>query len=109
MIYLEPQFRNDSGEILNVVDGKGNAVGYLSYLYQTNGDLYILGQLEEEGEKQNFLDVTTHFINGLKQSVISNAETDPYVYIHMGGEVIKLEETEEEKTASQDKRSTKEE
>ncbi|MEW9669109.1 hypothetical protein [Ammoniphilus sp. 3BR4] len=95
MIFLEPQFRNEHGEILNVVNAKGKAVGYLSYMYKDQGDLYVLGQLEDEGEKQNFLDVTTHFIDGLKQSVIGNEETDPYVYIHLGGEVLKVEKSEE--------------
>lgn len=103
MIFLEPQFRNESGEILNVVDGKGNAVGYLSYLYKDNGDVYILGQLEEEGEKQNFLDVTTHFISGLKQSISPGGEAQPYVYIHMGGEVLKLDEEGEQKDSSEKK------
>ena len=91
MIFLEPQFRNDNGEILNVVNSEGNAVGYLSYMFKDEGDLYILGQLEEEGEKQNFLDVTSHFIDGLRQSVVGDHTAEPYVYIHLGGEMVQLE------------------
>lgn len=97
MIFLEPQFRNDHGEILNVVNMKGKAVGYLSYMYKDQGDLYVLGQLEDEGEKQNFLDLTTHFVNGLKQSVIGDEEAEPYVYIHMGGETMNLAKDQKEK------------
>ncbi|RKD26816.1 hypothetical protein BEP19_16610 [Ammoniphilus oxalaticus] len=96
MIYLQPQFRNDQGEILNVVNTKGKAVGYLSYMYREQGDLYVLGQLDDEGEKQNFLDVTTHFIDGLRQSVVSEDAVDPYVCIYVGGQTLDLEETEKE-------------
>jgi hypothetical protein len=96
MIYLQPQFRNEHGEILNVVNGKGEAIGYLSYLYKEQGDLYILGQLEEEGEKQNFLDITTHFIDGLKESIMDGEETEPFVYIHLGGQALHIEKDKEE-------------
>lgn len=95
MIYLQPQFRNDQGEILNVVNMKGKAVGYLSYMFKDQGDLYVLGQLEEEGEKQNFLDLTSHFVDGLKQSVIGD-EKEPYVYIHLGGETMNLSKDQED-------------
>ena len=100
MIFLEPQFRNEHGEILNVVNTKGKAVGYLSYMYKDEGDLYILGQLEDEGEKQNFLDVTSHFITGLKQSVVGKEESEPYVYIHLGGEVLNLGKEKDKKEAA---------
>lgn len=103
MIFLEPQFRNEHGEILNVVNGKGKAVGYLSYMFKEQGDLYVLGQLEDEGEKQNFLDVTTHFIDGLKQSVNGSQEAEPYVYIHLGGESLNLKNDQEnDKTEQSD-------
>lgn len=102
MIFLEPQFRNEHGEILNVVNAKGKAVGYLSYMYKDQGDLYVLGQLEDEGEKQNFLDVTTHFISGLKQAVVGGEETEPYVYIHLGGEVLNLGNSEEKEAKSEE-------
>lgn len=95
MIFLQPQFRNDQGEILNVVNTKGKAVGYLSYMFREQGDLYILGQLEDEGEKQNFLDITSHFVDGLKQSVIGE-ESEPYVYIHLGGETMNLSKDKQE-------------
>jgi hypothetical protein len=80
---------------LNVVNTQGEAIGYLSYMFKDEEDLYILGQLEEEGEKQNFLDITNHFIDGLKQSILQNKDTEPYVYIHLGGKVLKLEQEEE--------------
>lgn len=105
MIFLEPQFRNEHGEILNVVNGKGKAVGYLSYMFKEQGDLYVLGQLEDEGEKQNFLDVTTHFIDGLKQSVNGNEEAEPYVYIHLGGECLNLK-GEQEKSKQEESDET---
>ena len=63
-------------------------------MFKDQGDLYVLGQLEDEGEKQNFLDLTTHFVDGLKQSVIEDKE--PYVYIHLGGETMNLEKAKNE-------------
>lgn len=95
MIFLQPQFRNDQGEILNVVNAKGKAVGYLSYMYKDQGDLFVLGQLEDEGEKQNFLDVATHFIDGLRQSVIEE-EDEPYVCIYVGGRPLMFDRDEED-------------
>ncbi|MBP1933748.1 hypothetical protein [Ammoniphilus resinae] len=102
MIYLEPQFRNEHGEILNVIDMKGKAVGYLSYMYKEGGDIYILGQLDEEGEKQNFLDITTHYINGLKQSVAGDSSHEPYVYINMGGETLKFDGEQDQEESDSD-------
>lgn len=86
---------------MNVVNTKGKAVGYLSYMFKDQGDLYVLGQLEDEGEKQNFLDVTSHFVEGLKQSV-SGEELQPYVYIHLGGETMNLGSDQEEKEESEE-------
>jgi len=108
MIYLEPQFRNEHGEILNVIDTKGKAVGYLSYMYKDGGEIYILGQLSEEGEKQNFLDITTHYINGLKQSVVGDSSHEPYVFINMGGEMLKFDGEEKEKEEEADSNSSEE-
>ncbi|GEN35697.1 hypothetical protein [Aneurinibacillus danicus] len=90
MLFFKPEFQNKQGEILNVVDANGKAVGYIAYLYKEDKELYIMGQLEEEGEKQNFIDITSHFIDGLKKAILGDGEKEPNIYIHLGGELMNL-------------------
>jgi|GEM_PF-3868991 len=94
MIYLQPQYRTNSGEILNVVSNSGQQLGYLIYLYKENEDLYVLGHLDEVGEKQNYIDLVTRFIAGLKDAC--GVKEDPFVQIQCGGEQIDLEKLKEE-------------
>jgi hypothetical protein len=95
VIYFQPQFRTNSGEILNVVSNTGQLLGYLLYMYKENDDLYVLGQLDEVGEKQNYIDLIKKFISGLKDS--TGVKKDPFVRVTCGGEEIKLDQKEEEK------------
>lgn len=88
MIYLQPQFRTSSGEILNVVSTEGQMMGYLLYLYREEKDLYVLGHLDNVGEKQNFTDILVRFISGLKDAC--GTKDDPFVHITCGGEVLEL-------------------
>lgn len=90
MLFFKPEFQNQQGEILNVVDASGKAVGYIAYLYKEGKELYVMGQLNEEGEKQNFIDIVTHFIDGLKKAILGEGETEPNIYIHLGGQLIEL-------------------
>jgi hypothetical protein len=96
LIFLQPQFRNQQGEIINVVDSHGKAIGYLAYLYQGESDLYIMGQLNNPGEKQNFIDIISKYIDGLKNSILGDGETEPNLFIHLGGEVIDIDNDCEE-------------
>lgn len=96
MIFLQPQFRTKSGEILNVVSNKGQMLGYLLYLYKENDDLYVLGHLDDIGEKQNYMDVVAQFITGLKAAC--GAKNDPYVRISCGGEELKLQKDEKQES-----------
>ena len=96
MIYFQPEFRNQQGEIINVIDAKGKAVGYIAYMY--NGeDLYVMGQLDNEGEKQNYLDITSRYIEGLKKSILLDGEKEPNLFIHLGGEEINYNQEEQDK------------
>lgn len=96
MLYLQPQFRTNSGEIFNVVSSKGKMLGYLLYLYKEDSDLYVLGHLDDQGEKQNYIDIISHFIRGLKE--VCGVQEDPFLKVYCGGELIQLEEEENEST-----------
>ncbi|WP_025027729.1 hypothetical protein [Caldalkalibacillus mannanilyticus] len=89
MIYLQPQYRTTSGEILNVISNNGQQLGYLVYLFKDKEDLYILGHLDEVGEKQNYIDLIIRFISGLKDAC--GTKEDPFVRIQCGGEQIDLQ------------------
>ncbi|AMA72982.1 MULTISPECIES: hypothetical protein [Aneurinibacillus] len=91
MIFFKPEFRNQQGEIVNVVNAKGRAIGYIAYLYKEDKELYIMGQLNEEGEKQNFIDMTASFIDGLKKAILGDGEKEPNIYIHLGGQLLQLD------------------
>lgn len=98
MIFLQPEFRNQQGEIINLVDTNGKAVGYIAYMYKGENDLYIMGQLENAGEKQNFIDITSKFIDGLKKSILGKGEKEPNLFIHLGGEQIDIDKVEDDKS-----------
>jgi hypothetical protein len=98
LIFLQPEFCNQQGEIINLVDTNGKAVGYIAYMYKGENDLYVMGQLDNEGEKQNFIDITSKFIDGLKKSILGNGEKEPNIFIHLGGEAIDIYKDEEEKS-----------
>lgn len=92
MLYLKPQFKTNSGEIFNVVSNKGKLMGYLLYIFKEKGDLYVVGHLDDVGEKQNYIDIIKHFIGGLK--AVIGIENDPFVRVYCGGDVIKLDDEE---------------
>ncbi|MGM0920421.1 MAG: hypothetical protein ACQEWW_04210 [Bacillota bacterium] len=96
MLFFQPEFRNQQGEIINVVDTNGKAVGYIAYLYKGEDDLYVMGQLNNAGEKQNFIDITSKYIDGLKKSILGNGEKEPNLFIHLGGESIDIDKYNEE-------------
>ncbi|MDQ0860835.1 hypothetical protein [Bacillus sp. V2I10] len=96
MLFFQPEFRNQQGEIINVVDTNGKAVGYIAYLYKGEDDLYVMGQLNNAGEKQNYIDITSKYIDGLKKSILGNGEKEPNLFIHLGGESIDIDKDNEE-------------
>ncbi|MGC4376233.1 hypothetical protein WD019_04730 [Fictibacillus sp. Mic-4] len=95
MLFFKPEFRNHEGEIINVVDLQNNAVGFISFLYKENQELYIFGQLNDEGEKQNFIDIVSHYIDGLKIAILGNSDKEPNIYLHSGGNPIELDKEKE--------------
>lgn len=95
MIYFQPEFRNQQGEIMNVVDSDGKAIGYIAYMYNNNNHLYVMGQLDETGEKQNFVDIASRFVEGLKKSILGD-DSELNLYLHVSGEMIDLQKSGEE-------------
>jgi hypothetical protein len=96
LIFLQPEFCNQQGEIINLVDTNGKAVGYIAYMYKGENDLYVMGQLDNAGEKQNFVDITSKFIDGLKKSILGDGDKEPNIFIHLGGEAIDIDKDDEE-------------
>jgi hypothetical protein len=101
LIYLQPQFRTPTGEILNVVSNNGDLLGYLLYMYKDQGDIYVLGHLDEVGEKQNYIDLVSRFVSGLKESC--GVKQDPFMRIQCGGEELDFENSKKQ----QDKENKK--
>lgn len=93
MIYLQPQFKTPSSEILNVMNSAGEPLGYLSYHYKEDDDIYVLGQLEDVAEQQNYKEIVTQYIAGLKSAC--SVDQDPYVLIHCGGMALDFSEEED--------------
>lgn len=91
LLFFQPEFRNQQGEIINLVDTNGKAVGYMAYLYKEEKNLYIMGQLNDIGEKQNFIDIVTKYIDGLKKSTLGDGGNEPNLFIHLGGEIIDID------------------
>lgn len=91
LLFFQPEFRNPQGEIINLVDTNGKAVGYMAYLYKEEKNLYIMGQLDDIGEKQNYIDLVTKYIDGLKTSILGEGENEPNLLIHLGGEIIDID------------------
>lgn len=89
MIYLQPHFRTSTAEIINIMSSDGQEVGYITYVYKENKELYVLGQLDDIGEQQNFIDIVEKYIVGLKNACA--VQEDPYVYIHAGGVRVDLD------------------
>jgi hypothetical protein len=98
LIFLQPEFRNQQGEIINLVDTNGKAVGYIAYMYKGENDLYVMGQLDNAGEKQNFVDITSKFIDGLKKSILGDGDKEPNIFIHLGGKAINIDKDEDEES-----------
>jgi hypothetical protein len=98
MLYFTPEFIGESGQIINVVNQKGKAVGYLAVLLNAKKDrFYIFGHLTDRGEKENYIDIVSHYATGLKKAY-SN-ETEPYISLYIGEDTIELEHTDSEEEA----------
>lgn len=93
MIYLVPEFKTASGEIMNVMNQEEEPVGYLAYLYEQKEKLYVFGTLKKKGEEQNFVDVVENYMGGLQHSL--GVDDNTQVFLDVAGEPVALNEQKE--------------
>ncbi|GAB7387470.1 hypothetical protein BSNK01_13070 [Bacillaceae bacterium] len=92
MVYLVPEFKTPCGEILNIINGDQEPIGYIAYLYKPNEKLYVFGTLRSKGEEQNFIDIVKNFLDGLQHAAGTQENTQ--IFLDVGGEVLELQKAE---------------
>lgn len=90
-IYFSPEFLKNGAQVLNVVDDRNKAVGYLAFLIDEK-KMYVYGQLQEEGVYEDFKDLVKPYLNGLT-NIHENLEV--YSYLSVGGKKVELDEEKE--------------
>lgn len=88
MIYLVPEFKTASGEIMNVLNQKEEPVGYVACMYKENEKLYVFGTLKNKGEEQNFVDVVENYTTGMQEAL--GAQDDTRIFLDVAGEPVSL-------------------
>ncbi len=91
-IYFSPELMSDKNQILNIVNDKQEAVGLLSFILEEK-KIYIFGNLEEIGVREDFKDLIKPYIHGLTKS---KPDLDVFSYITTGGEMLDLNKDKQE-------------
>lgn len=91
-IYFSPELINEQAQIINIVNEKQAAVGFLC-IVKDNKKMYIFGNLEEIGVREDFKDLIKPYIQGMSKI---NPEFDLFSYITTGGEMLDLKEKQKE-------------
>ncbi|MBM7572288.1 hypothetical protein [Aquibacillus albus] len=86
-IYFSPEFLKEDAQVLNIVDDKNNAVGYMAFLMQEK-KMYVYGQLEEEGVFQDFKDLVKPYLDGLSKI---KPDLEVYSYLAVGGKKVEID------------------
>lgn len=89
-IYFSPEFLKEDAQVLNIVDDKDKAVGYMAFLMEEK-KMYVYGQLEEEGVYEDFKDLVKPYLEGLSKI---KPDLEVYSYLSVGGKKVQLD-TEE--------------
>lgn len=89
-IYLSPELIKPECQILNIVNQKQKALGYVTFLFDEK-KMYVYGQCEEEGVCEDFKDILKPFIQGMSKA---KPNLDVYVYVSVGGKNLNLNEKE---------------
>ncbi|WP_077621828.1 hypothetical protein [Sediminibacillus massiliensis] len=90
-IYFSPEFLKENAQVLNIVDDKNKAVGYMAFLMESD-KMYVYGQLAEEGVKEDFKDLVKPYLEGLTKL---KPNLDVLSYLTIGGQKVELENEEE--------------
>ncbi|MFA8438865.1 hypothetical protein [Pueribacillus sp. YX66] len=85
-IYFSPELVNEHTQILNIVNEKQSAVGFLCFL-KDEKKMYVFGNLEEIGVKEDYKDLLKPYIQGMSKM---EKELDVLSYITVGGELLDL-------------------
>ncbi|WP_407269863.1 hypothetical protein [Radiobacillus sp. PE A8.2] len=86
-IYFSPEFFKEDAQVLNIVDDKNKAVGYMAFL--TEGQkMYVYGQLQEEGVFEDFKDLVKPYLAGLSKV---KPELEVYSYLTVGGKKVEID------------------
>lgn len=91
-IYFTPELLKEDAQVLNIVDDKKNAVGYMAFLIEEK-KMYIYGLLESEGVEEDFKDLVEPYIQGLAKL---KPDLEVLSYLSVGGKKVEIE-TEGEK------------
>ncbi|GAE28286.1 hypothetical protein JCM9140_4500 [Halalkalibacter wakoensis JCM 9140] len=87
-IYFSPEFLKEDAQVLNVVTDANKPVGYMAFLMEEEKKkMYVYGQLEEEGVYEDFKDLVTPYLDGLKKL---KPELEVYSYLSVGGKKVEL-------------------
>ncbi|EGL83136.1 hypothetical protein CathTA2_1299 [Caldalkalibacillus thermarum TA2.A1] len=87
-IYLSPELVTEDAHILNVVNHKHEAVGYLTFIVNQQ-KMYVLGHCQADGVAEDFKDVIKPYINGMSKL---KPDLDVYMTLCVGGREMTLEE-----------------
>lgn len=96
-LYFSPEWMNGQSQILNVVDQKQKAVGFLCILKEDK-KMYVFGNLQEIGVKEDFKDLVQPYVAGMTKM---NKEVEVFSYLTAGGEKIDFKEENQEEKPSE--------
>lgn len=85
-IYFAPELIKQEAQVLNIVNSKQKAVGYLTFIFDQK-KMYVYGHLEDQGVKEDFKDLVKPYIQGMKKA---KPELDIFSYINVGGEKLDI-------------------
>ncbi|MCT2536351.1 hypothetical protein NC661_13050 [Aquibacillus koreensis] len=92
-IYFSPEFFKEDAQVLNIVNDKNKAVGYMAFLMNET-TMYVYGQLEEEGVQEDFKDLVEPYLQGLTKL---KPDLEVYTFLSVGGKKIEVKaESEDE-------------
>ncbi|WP_186577326.1 hypothetical protein [Aquibacillus kalidii] len=90
-IYFSPEFLREDAQVLNVVDDKNKAVGYIAFLMEQK-KMYVYGQLEDEGVEADFKDLVEPYLQGLAKL---KPDLEVYSYLTVGGKKVDVSSEKE--------------
>ncbi|RSK27254.1 hypothetical protein EJF36_10380 [Bacillus sp. HMF5848] len=92
-IYFSPELIKPQFQVLNIVDQNEKAVGYMTCLFDEQ-KVYVYGQSEEIGVKEDFTDLVKPYIQGLTKAM---PQHEIYSYFSVGGQKIEINFQEKKK------------